>query len=144
MADLVEQLRSRLPGTLPGLLGLEPLHAEPGRVEARIQVRPELLAPNGFLHAGTVVTLADSCCGMGCQLTLPEGVTGFTTIELKANFLRTARDGDALRCEATIPPSGRTPQVWDAQVVREPDEKVLGLFRCTQYLLGEERRPAGR
>jgi uncharacterized protein (TIGR00369 family) len=144
MSDLLEQFRGRLPGTLPGLLGLELLAAERGRVEARLDIRSDLLAPNGFLHAGTVVTLADSCCGMGCQLTLPEGASGFTTVELKANFLRTAREGAALGCVATVVHEGSTTQVWDATVSRESDSKVLGLFRCTQYLLRDGlRAPAG-
>jgi uncharacterized protein (TIGR00369 family) len=122
-------------GRLPGMFGLELLSIEHGAVEARLDVKPEFLAPNGFLHAGTVVTLADSACGMGCIASLPEGAGGFTTIEMKANFLRSARVGDGLHCRATIVHAGRTTQVWDALVTRESDSGDLALFRCTQYLL---------
>ena len=107
-------------------------------VAARLQVTPEHLAPNGYLHAGTVVTLADSCCGMGCMASMPEDVAGFTTVELKANFLRTATGG-GLGCRATLAHAGRTTQVWDAAVEREEDGKPLALFRCTQYLLPDPR-----
>jgi 1,4-dihydroxy-2-naphthoyl-CoA hydrolase len=126
-------------GRLPGLFGLELLAVERGRLEARMDVRDEFLAPNAFLHAGAVVTLADSACGMGCTASLPEGAGGFTTIELKSNFLRSARAGDGLRCTATLGHGGRTTQVWDAIVTRESDGKDLALFRCTQYLLVEPR-----
>lgn len=51
------------------------------------------MAPNGFLHAGTIVTLADSACGVACVRALPEGAVGFTAIELKSNFLGTAQSG---------------------------------------------------
>ena len=122
-------------GRLPGMFGLELLSIEHGAVEARLDVKPEFLAPNEFLHAGTVVTLADSACGMGCIASLPEGAGGFTTIEMKANFLRSARVGDGLHCRATIVHAGRTTQVWDALVTRESDSGDLALFRCTQYLL---------
>lgn len=128
-------------GRLPGLLGLETLRVEPGEVEARLDLRPEFLAPNGFLHAGTVVAMADTCCGYGCLATLPEGMQGFTTSELKSNFLRSATEDDALLCLAQMAHGGRTTQVWDATVRRESDQKVLALFRCTQYLLaGQDPR----
>ena len=108
---------------------------EPGRVEARLELRDELMAPNEFMHAGTVVTLADSCCGMGCLATLPEDVAGFTTLELKTNFLRTAQPSDTLRCVAAVEHAGRSTQIWGAVVERERDGKPVALFRCTQDVL---------
>jgi uncharacterized protein (TIGR00369 family) len=104
-----------------------------------MDVRPDFLAPNDFLHAGAVVTLADSACGIGCRASLPEGAAGFTTVELKSNFLRSARAGDGLACRATLSHGGGTTQVWDAVVTRESDGKDLALFRCTQYLLEQPR-----
>ena len=59
--------------------------------------------------------LADSACGLGCIASLPDGATSFTTIELKTNFLDTARDG-AIACVARMIHGGRTTQVWDAVV----------------------------
>jgi 1,4-dihydroxy-2-naphthoyl-CoA hydrolase len=120
-------------GRLPGLIGIEIDEIEEGRVRMHLPLRPELLAPNGYLHAGTVVALADSACGYGCIASLPEGATGFTTIELKTNFLATALEG-TLRVESRRVHGGRTTQIWDATVSRE-DGKTLALFRCTQLLL---------
>jgi uncharacterized protein (TIGR00369 family) len=118
---------------LPGLLGIEIDEIEEGRVRMRLPLRQELLAPNGYLHAGTVVTLADSACGYGCIASLPEGAIGFTTIELKTNFLGTALEG-TLSCESRLVHGGRTTQVWDA-TVKDEAGKTLALFRCTQLLL---------
>jgi len=120
-------------GRLPGLIGVEIDEIERGRVRMHLRLRAELLAPNGYLHAGTVVALADSSCGYGCIASLPEGATGFTTIELKTNFLATALEG-TIRAESRLVHGGRTTQVWDATVSRE-DGKTLALFRCTQLLL---------
>jgi 1,4-dihydroxy-2-naphthoyl-CoA hydrolase len=116
------------------------VRVEEGRSEARLAVRDELLAPNGYLHAGAVVALADTASGYGCVASLPEGATGFTTIELKTNFLGTATEG-TLRCAAVLVHGGRTTQIWDAAVTNEADGKTLALFRCTQLLLygGGER-----
>jgi 1,4-dihydroxy-2-naphthoyl-CoA hydrolase len=93
-----------------------------------------LLAPNGYLHAAAVIALADTASGYGCVAALPDGATGFTTIELKANFLGTATEG-AVRCEAMCVHGGRTTQVWDATVTSEETGKTVALFRCTQLLL---------
>ena len=120
-------------GRLPGLLGVEIVSVGDGRVEARLPLRDDLLAPNGYLHAGSVVTLADTASGYGCVASLPEGATGFTTIELKANFLATATEG-VLACEAVRAHGGRTTQVWDATVTHEGG-RTIALFRCTQLLL---------
>jgi uncharacterized protein (TIGR00369 family) len=120
-------------GRLPGLIGVEVSSIEDGKVVMRLPLRDELLAPNGYLHAATVVALADSACGYGCIAFLPEGATGFTTIELKTNFLGTILDG-TLVFEARRAHGGRTTQVWDATVTTEVG-KTLALFRCTQLLL---------
>jgi 1,4-dihydroxy-2-naphthoyl-CoA hydrolase len=122
---------------LPGLLGVQIDEIDVGHVRMHLPLRPELLAPNGYLHAGTVVTLADSTCGYGCIASLPEGATGFTTIELKTNFLATALDG-TIGCESRLVHGGRTTQVWDATVTDEAG-KTLALFRCTQLLLYDRR-----
>jgi 1,4-dihydroxy-2-naphthoyl-CoA hydrolase len=116
------------------LLGIEFVAVERGRAELRLPLRDELLAPNGYLHAGTVVALADTACGYGCIASLPAGGTGFTTIELKANFIGTARDG-SLECIATLLHGGRTTQVWDAAI--RSGEKTIAVFRCTQLVLYE-------
>jgi 1,4-dihydroxy-2-naphthoyl-CoA hydrolase len=117
---------------LPGHLGIEILDVRPGEVSARLPVREAVMAPNGYLHAGSVVTLADTCCGYGCVASLPEGAQSFTTVELKSNHLGTAREG-VIECRATAVHMGRTTQVWDAVVTH--NGKTIALFRCTQMLL---------
>lgn len=119
---------------LPGYLGIVIDEAGPALIKAHLPVRPELMAPNGFLHAGSVVTLADTCAGYGCVTNLPAGATGFTTIELKSNFLGTARDG-TVECVATAVHMGKTTQIWDAVVTSRETGKTLALFRCTQMVL---------
>ena len=130
----VEALNQRSHATLPGLIGLEIVSVEVGLLNSRLVIRPELLAPNGFLHAGTVVTLADTSCGYGTIANLPEGAQNFATIELKTNFLGTAREG-TLECTARLVHGGRTTQVWDAEVHDATAQKVIALFRCTQMIL---------
>ena len=132
--SILDGLNERGVGTLPGLIGLEITQAERASLASRLELRDELMAPNGYLHAATVVALADTSCGYGTFVNLPEGAGGFTTIELKSNFLGTKREG-AIRCEATLAHGGRTTQVWDATVADEENGKPIALFRCTQMIL---------
>jgi len=118
----------------PGLLGIEFEETGDGLVRAQLALEEKHMAPNGYLHAGTVVGLADSACGYGCILNLPDGARGFTTIELKTNFLRTAQPGVTIRCETRLVHGGRTTQLWDA-TVSDPDGRAMAHFRATQLLL---------
>ncbi len=132
--DFVTQLTERQKGHLPDHMGLEWTLAEPGRVRGRFAVEPHHMAPNGFLHAASVIALADSACGYGCIISKPDEAIGFTTIELKTNFLGTAREG-GVACEAKLVHGGRNTQVWDAIVTNEKTGKTMALFRCTQMIL---------
>jgi uncharacterized protein (TIGR00369 family) len=121
-------------GFLPGLMGIEVLEIGQGRVRARMAVQPHHIAPNGFLHAASVIALADTACGYGVLAHLPDGASSFTTIELKSNFLGTVREG-VVTCEAHAEHLGRTTQVWDAVVGDEATGRRIALFRCTQMVL---------
>ena len=129
-----EHFQSFGAGHLPGHLGVEIITVSAALVESRMSVQKSVMAPNGYLHAASVVALADTSCGYGCVAALPQGASGFTTIELKANFLGTTRDG-AILCRATPLHLGRTTQVWDALVSVEGSGARIALFRCTQMVL---------
>ncbi|HET9823357.1 MAG TPA: PaaI family thioesterase [Burkholderiaceae bacterium] len=133
MRDL-EYFRTLGEGHLPGHLGIVITGLGERELRAELPVTPQLMAPNGFLHAGSIVTLADTCAGYGCLAHLPAGARGFTTLELKSNHLGTARDG-TLDCVASAVHLGRTTQVWDATVTHRDSGKTLALFRCTQMVL---------
>ena len=130
IADLERRSRS----TFPGFVGLETVGVEENRIVMRLALKPVHQAPNGYLHGAVVVALADTACGYATLAHLPQGASGFTTIELKTNFLATAREG-ALVCEAKPMHLGRTTQVWDAVVVNEATGQRLAAFRCTQVIL---------
>ncbi|RFU46101.1 PaaI family thioesterase [Paraburkholderia sp. DHOC27] len=129
----IERLHERQQGKLPELLGVHIIALEQGTLTAELTVRAELLAPNGFLHAATVIGLADTACGYACLAHLPETARNFTTVELKSNFLGTCTEG-TIRAVAKGVHLGRSTQVWDATVTA-PDGKTIALFRCTQMVL---------
>jgi len=128
-----ESLHARQFGRLPGKYGLVVTRLEEQRLDAELVIQPWMLAPNGFLHAASVLLLADTAAGYACMAHLPEGAKNFTTVELKSNFLGTAREGK-IRTECRAEHLGRTTHVWSATVFG-PDERKLALFRCTQLIL---------
>ncbi len=119
---------------LPGALGLEMVELTEGSLTSRMPVKRLHFAPNEFLHAASVVALADTTCGYATVAHLPAGATSFTTIELKSNHLGTVKEG-SIACHATAQHLGRNTQVWDAVVTDEATGRKIALFRCTQMIL---------
>ena len=139
MSDLrpevtIESLNRMGEEYLPGYLGVEITALAQGTLASRMAVKKLHVAPNEFLHAASVVALADTACGYATIAHLPAGAQSFTTIELKSNFLGTVRDG-GIAGTATAQHLGRTTQVWDAVVTDEATGRRLALFRCTQMIL---------
>lgn len=133
MIELTE-LQSRVTRGLPGLLGIRITQVREGELHAELPLRADLMAVNGYLHAGTVVSLADTAAGFGCVAHLPAGAESFTTIELKTNHIATAREGTVL-CVAKLVHGGRMTQVWDATVTHAESGKVIAHYRATQMIL---------
>jgi 1,4-dihydroxy-2-naphthoyl-CoA hydrolase len=103
-------------------------------LRSRMALRQLHFAPNGFLHAASIVALADTTCGYATVAHLPPGAQSFTTIELKSNHLGTVKQG-AIACIASAQHLGRNTQVWDAIVTDEASGRKIALFRCTQMVL---------
>ncbi|MGH8912724.1 MAG: PaaI family thioesterase [Acidimicrobiia bacterium] len=132
--ELRRWLEERAGPRLPGLLGMQIVELELGRCVMRLDVDLRHQAPNGYLHAGTLVAMADTAAGFGCLASLPAGGTGFTTIELKSNHTGTVLEG-GVEAVATMAHGGRTTQVWDVTMTAEATGRTLALFRCTELIV---------
>lgn len=130
----IEILNERGQEYLPGYLGIEMLELKENSLSSHMSVQKLHIAPNEFLHAASVVALADTTCGYATIAHLPEGAQSFTTVELKSNHLGTVREG-RIACLATAQHLGRNTQVWDAVVTDEASSRKIALFRCTQIIL---------
>ena len=130
----IEILNQRGKEYLPGYLGIEMLELKETSLSSHMPVKKLHFAPNDFLHAASVVALADTTCGYATVAHLPEGALSFTTVELKSNHLGTVKEG-RIACLATAQHLGRNTQVWDAVVTDETSGRKIALFRCTQIIL---------
>ena len=120
-------------GYLPDLLDIKIEKVEKEKAYGSMKIKKKHLAANGYMHGGSVVTFADTVCGYGTFVHLPEEAKNFTTIEIKSNFLGTALKG-TVYCEAVAEHLGKTTQVWSA-TVKDDTGKKIALFRATQILL---------
>ena len=127
------RLNKRATGTLIEYMGVTIQNIKDGFLEATMLINSNLMAPNGFIHAASIVALADSSCGCATMAHLPLAMSNFATIELKSNHLATASNG-ALICQAKIEHFGKRTQVWDATVNHKETNRKIALFRCTQML----------
>ena len=130
----IDLLNERGGEYLPGYLGIEMVELTENTLRSRMTVKKLHFAPNNFLHAASIVALADTTCGYATIAHLPEGAQSFTTIELKSNHLGTVKEG-SIACVASAQHLGRNTQVWDATVTDEATGRKLALFRCTQMIL---------
>ncbi len=132
--DYVERLNAFTANKHPGHVGVSLTYCDADRVEGQLTVTEPVIAGTGFLRAPVVITLADWLCAAGMSPNLPEGAS-FTTVELKTNFLGSAREGEVVSGVAWPAHKGRTTHVWDVEVKNETSGKVIALFRCTQMIL---------
>ncbi len=114
-------MRGFLKGELPSppfmeLLGIRIVSVEPGSVAFEFEPAEYMYSPLGNVHGGIVTVLLDTAMGCSFHTTLPAGV-GYTTIELKVNFLRpvTARSG-TLKAEGRVVHSGARVATADARL----------------------------
>jgi 1,4-dihydroxy-2-naphthoyl-CoA hydrolase len=119
---------------VPGMFGCEITNVSPERAEGRFTVTEPLIAGTGFVFAPVVIGMADFLCAAAIGPHLPEGAS-FTTLEVKTNFVSSAREGDVVTGEAHPVHLGRTTQVWDATVTNATTGRLMALFRNTQLVL---------
>lgn len=118
----------------PGLVGIELEICEAELVTGKMTVTEPVIAGTGFLWAPVVITLADWLCAAGMSPNLPEGAS-FTTVELKTNFLGSAKEGEVISGRAVPAHRGKSTHVWDVEVRNDTTNRVIALFRCTQMIL---------
>ena len=130
----IDDFNTKSKGCFPEVLGIKVTAIKGNRLQAEMPIQQAFLAPNTYLHAGSIVTFADTIAGYSTILNLPEKAKSFTTIELKSNFLRTLQEG-ILECESEPEHMGRSTHIWRIKVLDKATKKVLAILCCTQMIL---------
>jgi 1,4-dihydroxy-2-naphthoyl-CoA hydrolase len=134
LQERIERLTDFFWDKVPGMFGFEVTKIDREGAEGRLTVREALIAGNGYVFAPVIVGMADFLCAVALSDHLPEGA-GFTTVEIKTNFLSTARAGDLVVGRSWPVHLGRTTQVWDATITNATTGRDMALFRNTQLVL---------
>ena len=90
------------PPPIAELMGFYGVSAEPGRAVFEMEPGPQHYNPIGSVHGGVALTLLDSAMGCAVHTLLEPGV-GYTTLEVKTNFVRPIKaDTGVIRCEGIV------------------------------------------
>ncbi|MFC8703988.1 PaaI family thioesterase [Streptomyces anulatus] len=125
--ELMRWVQTELPTDIPSigrLLGMRFDEVDHGRIVISLDTRPDFANPLGTVHGGIAATLLDSVMGCAVHTTLPAGA-GYTTLELKVNYIRTARtDGQKLIAEGTVIHAGRRVATAEGKVLDEQGKLI--------------------
>lgn len=144
--DGLEFMRSFVRGVLPpppfmDLLGIRMASVEPGSVAFEFDPAEYMYSPLGNVHGGIITVLLDSAMGCSFHTTLPAGV-GYTTIELKVNFMRPVTTASGtLRAEGRVVHSGTRVATAEARL-SGLDGKLHAHATCTLLVLTGARAEA--
>ena len=138
----IEFMRGFLTGDLPAppfmeLLGIRIVSVDPGSVTFEFEPGEFMYSPLGNVHGGIVTVLLDTAMGCSFHTTLPAGV-GYTTLELKVNFLRpvTSKSG-TLRAEGHVIHSGSRVATAEARLL-DREKKLHAHATSTLLILRPE------
>ncbi|OHV29806.1 MULTISPECIES: PaaI family thioesterase [Pseudofrankia] len=114
----------RLPVSPIGrLVGLEAARVDHGDVVFRCIPDHSFYNPLGIIHGGFMCTLLDAAAASAVHTTLAAGV-GYTTVEIKVNFLRAIRAGDEVQAHGWVTRPGSRLTFAEADI-RHTDGKLI-------------------
>ena len=129
----LEFLRKDYEQGFPAFCGFKVKHMEYGQFEAQLQIRPEHLQQDGFVHAGLMATLADHTAGYSAYTTVPEDIS-ILTIEFKINYFKPAV-GKMIICRSKVINKGKKIIVSESEVFSVADGKEKLVCKATVTLM---------
>ncbi len=120
-------------GTLMETLDIEYIDVGENFLIAKMPVTPKVHQPDGVLHGGASVALAESV-GSAASYVFLDGQSYFVRgIEIAANHVRSIKEGFVF-ARATIIHKGRTTQLWEIRITDEED-RLISLCKLTTIAL---------
>jgi len=110
-------------GTLMETLDIEYVDVGENFLTARMPVTPKVYQPDGVLHGGASVALAESV-GSAASYVFLDGNQFFVRgIEIAANHVKSVKDG-FVYARASILHKGRTTQLWEIRITNEEGDLI--------------------
>lgn len=120
------------PKRFPGLVGIQLVHAEPGKSECRIDIEEKHLNPGGVVHGGTTYTMADTGMAFAIMPML-EGNQISTTVEIKMSYYKAVREG-AITCKTEVIKKGNRIAFLESEL-RDDTGDIIARASGTYYII---------
>ena len=119
--------------TLMETLQIEYIDVGEDFLVGKMPVNSKVHQPDGVLHGGAMVALAESVGSMASYIFLDAQKFIVRGIEISANHVKSVRDGHVF-AKATIVHRGRTTQLWNIKIT-DADEKLISVCKLTTISL---------
>lgn len=130
---ILKQCNAVCKNTLMETLEIEFTDFTEDSLTARMPVTPKVHQPDGVLHGGASVALAESVGSAGAMVFFNTKEVSIRGIEISANHVKGVRDG-YVYAKATIVHKGRTTQLWQIRIENELNE-LISLVKLTTIAL---------
>lgn len=104
---------------------------------ASMPVNARVHQPDGVLHGGAMVALAESTGSAAAMVFLDAGNFYIRGIEIAANHVKSIREG-MVHAKATIIHKGRTTQLWSIRITDDEDN-LISLCKLTTLALPKNK-----
>jgi len=120
-------------GTLMETLDIEYVDVGENYLVAKMPLGPKVFQPDGVLHGGATVALAESVGSAASYVFLDAQKFFIRGIEIAANHVRSINEGEVF-ARATILHKGRTTQLWEIKIT-DAEQNLISLCKLTTIAL---------
>lgn len=123
--------------TLMETLNIEIVDAGTDYLTAKMPVSSRVYQPDGVLHGGATVALAESVGSFAAHIFLDIDKVYVRGIEISANHIKSVTEGN-IYAKATFAHKGRTTQLFDIRVT-DDDDNLISLCKLTTIALPKKK-----
>jgi len=133
---LLEKLNSVGKNTLMETLDIKFIEVDKNKVVATMPVTAKVHQPDGVLHGGATVALAETVGSYASFLSVDKDKQMVRGIEISANHLKSIKEGLVIATARPIH-KGRTTQLWEIKIVDE-QENLISICKLTTIVLSKD------
>jgi uncharacterized protein (TIGR00369 family) len=135
--EILELSKEMCKNTLMETLDIEFTEVGDDYLIAKMPVTPKVHQPDGVLHGGASVALAESVGSMASYVFLNTKEFFIRGIEISANHLKSKAEGFVF-AKATFLHKGRTTQLWEIRITDEA-QNLVSIVKLTTIALPKKR-----
>lgn len=121
-----------------GLLGITFTVVQPETIQATMPVNSKTCQPNGWLHGGASLALAESMAGAGSYLLVDREQFNVLGLQVSGNHVSSVNNG-ILQAVAQLIHKGKTTHIWDVRITDE-NHKLISTVRVTNIITDKKRK----